>query len=139
MHGTPSSSSSAVPPRVAIILALCAAATLVEGFDIQSAGLVAPQYGKEFHISHAQQGVIFGLNNLGLFVGSILAGWTTDKVGRRWTAILSMVVFGVFSVLGAFAHNSGEFTITRVCLGLGLGGSMTNIVAITAEAGSFPD
>jgi AAHS family 3-hydroxyphenylpropionic acid transporter len=124
---------------VAIILALCAAATLVEGFDIQSAGLVAPQYGKEFHISHAQQGVIFGLNNLGLFVGSILAGWTTDKVGRRWTAILSMVVFGVFSVLGAFAHNSGEFTITRVCLGLGLGGSMTNIVAITAEAGSFPD
>jgi AAHS family 3-hydroxyphenylpropionic acid transporter len=129
--------STPLTGRVAIVLALCAAATLVEGFDIQSAGLVAPQYGKEFHISHAQQGAIFGLNNLGLFVGSLLAGWTTDKLGRRWTAILSMVVFGAFSVAGAFAHNSGEFTITRVCLGLGLGGSMTNIVAITAEAGSL--
>ncbi len=118
-----------------VTLALCAAATLVEGFDIQSTGLVAPQYRAEFHLDHSQQGMIFGLNNFGMFAGSIVVGWATDRIGRRWAAILSMLSFGAFSVACAFAQSGNQFALLRFLLGLCLGGSMANIIAITAEAG----
>ena len=67
--------------------ALCAAAALVEGIDIQSTGIVAPQYAHEFGLTKSQLGLIFGLNNFGLLIGSIIAGWATDRIGRRATAI----------------------------------------------------
>lgn len=123
------------PPATWVTLALCAGATLVEGFDIQSTGLVAPQYRAEFHLDHAQQGLIFGLNNFGMFAGSILVGWATDRFGRRWAAILSMISFGAFSVACAFARSGDEFALLRFLLGLCLGGSMANVIALTAEAG----
>jgi AAHS family 3-hydroxyphenylpropionic acid transporter len=124
------------PPATWVTLALCAGATLAEGFDIQSTGLVAPQYRAEFHLDHSQQGLIFGLNNFGMFAGSIVVGWATDRFGRRWAAILSMVLFGAFSVACAFARSGNQFALLRFLLGLCLGGSMANVIAITAEAGS---
>lgn len=119
------------------IVALCSAAAVMEGIDIQSTGLVAPQYSSEFGFSSEYLGTyIFGLNNLGMFVGSILAGWATDRIGRRWTAILSMISFGLFSLGCALAPSGLAFTIMRPLIGIGIGGSLANIIAIMAEAGS---
>jgi AAHS family 3-hydroxyphenylpropionic acid transporter len=116
--------------------ALCTAAAVMEGIDIQSTGLVAPQYSREFGFSREYLGTyIFGLNNFGMFIGSILAGWATDRLGRRWTAILSMVFFGIFSVGCALAASGVTFTILRPLIGVGIGGSLANIIAVMAEAG----
>ena len=117
--------------------ALCTAAAVMEGIDIQSTGLVAPQYSKEFGFSREYLGTyIFGLNNFGMFIGSIIAGWATDRLGRRWTAILSMIFFGIFSVGCALAASGLTFTILRPLIGVGIGGSLANIISIMAEAGS---
>lgn len=117
--------------------ALCTAAAVMEGIDIQSTGLVAPQYSREFGFSREYLGTyIFGLNNFGMFIGSIIAGWATDRLGRRWTAILSMIFFGIFSVGCALAASGLTFTILRPLIGVGIGGSLANIIAVMAEAGS---
>jgi MFS transporter, AAHS family, 3-hydroxyphenylpropionic acid transporter len=117
--------------------ALCTAAAVMEGIDIQSTGLVAPQYSREFGFSREYLGTyVFGLNNFGMFIGSILAGWATDRMGRRWTAILSMIFFGIFSLGCALAPSGLTFTIMRPLIGVGIGGSLANIIAIMAEAGS---
>jgi AAHS family 3-hydroxyphenylpropionic acid transporter len=120
------------------VMALCCAAAVMEGIDIQSTGLVAPQYSREFGFSTQYLGTtIFGLNNFGMFIGSILAGWATDRIGRRWTAIMSMIFFGIFSVGCALAPSGLMFTIMRPLIGVGIGGSLANIIAIVAEAGSL--
>ena len=120
-----------------VTFALCTAAAVMEGIDIQSTGLVAPQYSKEFAFSREYLGTyIFGLNNFGMFIGSILAGWATDRIGRRWTAIMAMISFGIFSVGCALAPSGLMFTILRPLIGVGIGGSLANIIAIMAEAGS---
>jgi MFS transporter, AAHS family, 3-hydroxyphenylpropionic acid transporter len=120
------------------VMVLCAAAAVMEGIDIQSTGLVAPQYSREFGFSREYLGTtIFGLNNFGMFAGSIIVGWATDRFGRRWTAIMSMIFFGIFSVGCALAPSALTFTIMRPLIGVGIGGSLANIVAITAEAGSL--
>jgi AAHS family 3-hydroxyphenylpropionic acid transporter len=128
----------AVQSRLFAVMVLCTAAAVMEGIDIQSTGLVAPQYSREFGFSPEYLGTtIFGLNNFGMFVGSILVGWATDRIGRRWTAIMSMIFFGIFSVGCALAPSGLTFTILRPLIGVGIGGSLANIVAITAEAGSL--
>ena len=98
MERTMESPLAAVQSSLFAVMVLCTAAAVMEGIDIQSTGLVAPQYSREFGFSREYLGTtIFGLNNFGMFVGSILAGWATDRIGRRWTAIMSMIFFGIFS------------------------------------------
>ena len=130
--------TAAVQSGIFAALVLCTAAAVMEGIDIQSTGLVAPQYSREFGFSTQYLGTsIFGLNNFGMFIGSILAGWATDQIGRRWTAIMSMIFFGIFSIGCALASSGLIFTIMRPLIGVGIGGSLANIIAITAEAGSL--
>ena len=138
MERTVESPLSVVQSSLFAVMALCTAAAVMEGIDIQSTGLVAPQYSREFGFSREYLGTtIFGLNNFGMFVGSIIVGWATDRIGRRWTAIMSMIFFGIFSVGCALATSGLTFTIMRPLIGVGIGGSLANIVAITAEAGSL--
>jgi len=129
---------TAVQSGIFTVMVLCGAAAVMEGIDIQSTGLVAPQYSREFGFSTEYLGAtIFGLNNFGMFIGSILAGWATDRLGRRWTAIMSMIFFGIFSVGCALAPSGLLFTVMRPLIGVGIGGSLANIIAIVAEAGSL--
>jgi MFS transporter, AAHS family, 3-hydroxyphenylpropionic acid transporter len=138
LERTIESPPSAVQSGLLAVMVLCGAAAVMEGIDIQSTGLVAPQYSREFGFSTQYLGtIIFGLNNFGMFAGSILAGWATDRMGRRWTAIMSMICFGVFSVGCALAPSGLIFTILRPLIGVGIGGSLANIIAIMAEAGSL--
>ncbi len=129
---------TAVQSGIFAVMLLCGLAAVMEGIDIQSTGLVAPQYSREFGFSTQYLGTtIFGLNNFGMFIGSILAGWATDRIGRRWTAIMSMIFFGIFSIGCALAPSGVIFTIMRPLIGVGIGGSLANIIAIMAEAGSL--
>lgn len=138
MERTIESPPTALQSGLLAVMILCSAAAVVEGIDIQSTGLVAPQYSHEFGFSKEYLGsTIFGLNNFGMFVGSILAGWATDRIGRRWTAIMSMILFGIFSLGCALAPSGLTFTIMRPLIGIGIGGSLANIIAIMAEAGSI--
>lgn len=138
MERTLESPPTAVQSGLIAVMALCFAAAVMEGIDIQSTGLVAPQYSREFGFSREYLGTtIFGLNNFGMFLGSIIAGWATDRIGRRWTAIVSMIFFGIFSLGCALAPSGLTFTMMRPLIGVGIGGSLANIIAIVAEAGSL--
>ena len=56
-----------------------------------------------------------------------------DKVGPKKVTILSVLIFSVFTVLAGFANGPEMFTVCRVIAGLGLGGVMPNVVALTTE------
>src|SRR3982751_6075991 len=119
MERTLESPATTVQSALFAVMALCSAAAVMEGIDIQSTGLVAPQYAREFGFSREYLGTtIFGLNNFGMFIGSILAGWATDRAGRRWTAIMSMIFFGIFSLGCALATSGTMFTIMRPLIGV---------------------
>jgi hypothetical protein len=53
-------------PHARITLLLCAAAALVEGFDNQSMGVVAPRVVAEFGLSPGWAGVVFSSATFGL-------------------------------------------------------------------------
>ncbi len=117
------------------VFALCFLAALVEGFDIQSAGVAAPKFGPAFDMTPSELGWVFSSNTFGLFLGAAFGGWISDRIGRRGVLVASMFLFGAFSIGTALAPTSAILIAMRFLTGVGLGGAMPNLIALTAEAG----
>ena len=113
---------------------LCFLAAMAEGFDIQSMGVAAPAMGPALHLTRAQLGPAFSASVVGLLVGAVVLGRLADRIGRKRTLILSLVIFGVFSLATARAWSLNSLLVIRVLAGLGLGGAMPNLIALCAEA-----
>ena len=115
-------------------LALCWLAGMTEGYDIQSMGVAAPGLAPALHLGREQLGPVFSASLFGLLIGALACGRLADQFGRKWVLIGSMAVFGVFSALTALAWDGNSLMIIRVLAGLGLGGAMPNVIALSAEA-----
>ena len=84
-----------VPSRShARVWALCFFASLIEGYDLQSAGLAAPTLVAEQELSRLQLGWVFSGNTMGLFGGALIGGTLSDRVGRRAVLAGSLLAFG---------------------------------------------
>ena len=118
-----------------LVFALCFIAGLCEGFDLQSAGITAPKFAPVFHLLPTQLGWVFSASTLGLFIGALFGGRLADRVGRRGVLIASTIIFGLFSIGTALVSDTNSLLLMRFLTGLGLGGAMPNLIALTAEAG----
>lgn len=116
------------------ILSLCLIVAILEGVDLQSTGVAAPRMAHEFGLSVGQMGLAFSAGMLGLLPGAMLGGRLADRIGRKRVLLLSMLVFGVFSFLTAMVWSFPSLLAARVLTGLGLGGAMPNLIALSAEA-----
>jgi AAHS family 3-hydroxyphenylpropionic acid transporter len=115
-------------------LTLCSASALLEGFDNQSMGVAAPRVIAEFALSPGQAGLIFSAATLGLFVGAAVGGRVADFVGRKRALAVSLLLFGLCSLLTAMAVGPESLFAARVLTGLGLGGAMPNFISLASES-----
>lgn len=115
------------------VIAVCGMAAIFEGFDIQSIGVLAPAIAQSLHIPIASFGTIFSLGWAGIMFGTLLAGPIADRSGRRMPVIVSVFIFGIFTLLLARAHTYNEVAIYRFLSGIGLGGVIPNLMALTSE------
>jgi MFS transporter, AAHS family, 3-hydroxyphenylpropionic acid transporter len=114
---------------------LCFLVSLIEGYDLQSAGLAAPRFAAQFGLDRIATGWVFSASTFGLFLGAILGGRLSDRYGRRTALTLSMLVLGIFSIGSALTTGFDDLLAMRLLTGIGLGGALPNIIAIAAEAG----
>ena len=120
--------------RALLTLALCFAVVLCEGLDIQSMGLAAPRMGPALHLARDQLGPLFSASIVGLLIGAVVFGRLADRWGRKHTLVLSLVVFGVFSIASAWTARYEALLAVRLLTGVGLGGALPNLLALAAEA-----
>ncbi len=117
-----------------ITLVLCFCATFIEGIDLQSMGLAAPKLGPEFHLGPGMLGYVLSASPIGLFFGAFIGGRMADAFGRKSALMLAMVLFGVFQLATVWAPGFEALLAIRFACGLGLGGALPNLVALTSEA-----
>ncbi|MDA9434812.1 MFS transporter [Bradyrhizobium sp. CCBAU 51627] len=116
-----------------LILVLCAWIALLDGFDTQAIAYVAPVIAEQWGTAMAGFGPIFGAGLAGLAVGAFVLSPAADRFGRKSVILLSVLLFGVFALITARATTLNELLVYRFLTGLGLGGAMPNIVALTSE------
>lgn len=119
---------------VYLTLFLCFCIAILEGFDIQSIGVAAPSIQAEFNLTKGQLGWIFSAATLGMFPGAIVAGRLSDKIGRKKILIFSVAIFGVMSLLTAFATGFSSLVLIRFLTGIGMGGALPLIIAMSSES-----
>ena len=117
-----------------VTILLCALGAIFEGVDLQVAGVAAAGIIGEFKPDPQHLGIFFSASTLGLCGGALLGGRLSDRIGRKRVLIVSVAVFGVFSLLAASASTFWALTWARVLTGLGLGGAFPIFVALTAES-----
>ena len=116
-----------------LTMALCATVVVLDGFDTQSIGFLAPSMAESLRIPIKNFGPVFGAALLGLMISSIVIGPLADRWGRKWPIVISTLVFGAFAMLTARATTLPELWTVRFVTGLGLGGAITNVLALMSE------
>ncbi|WP_069336628.1 MFS transporter [Sphingobium yanoikuyae] len=115
------------------IAALCALIAGLDGFDTQAIAYVAPTIAEAWKLDKAAFGPIFGVGLLGLTIGAFLLSPVADRIGRKLVIILCTAIFGLFALLTAGATSMDQLLLYRLLTGIGLGGAMPNLIAITSE------
>lgn len=116
-----------------LLTVLCFLIVLTDGMDVAIMGFVAPSIVGDWGISKAAFGAVMGAAPIGLAVGAIFAGSSSDWFGRRRVLLLSVFSFGLFTLLTAHAGNPTEMAILRFLTGLGLGAAMPNTTTLLSE------
>jgi AAHS family 4-hydroxybenzoate transporter-like MFS transporter len=115
------------------LCALCALCLIMDGFDVQSMGYVAPAIVQDWHIPSSALGPVFGAAPFGVLVGSLLFSLLADKIGRRPVLIALTLFFSIATILTARANSIHELMLIRFIAGMGLGGIQPNGMALMGE------
>jgi AAHS family 3-hydroxyphenylpropionic acid transporter len=124
------SQSAALPRTVPV---LCFLIAMIEGFDMQAAGVVASRLGPALHLGPGQMGLFFSAATIGLIAGSVVGGRLADRYGRRAVLFPSVILFGIFSLVTAMSFDFSSLFAARTISGIGIGAALPSMVAIVAE------
>ena len=116
-----------------IAVLLCFLVALLEGFDLQVIGVAAPLIARDLGIGPDQSGWLFSASLVGLAIGAVVGGRLADRRGRKPVLIAAVAVFGLFTLAAAASTGFSSLLLFRFLTGLGLGGSMPNIIALVSE------
>jgi len=111
----------------------CVLAMMADGFDLLNASIAGPALIKEWNIDRAALGPVFSASLVGFFVGAPFFGYLGDRFGRRVAIISALLAIGVTTFACAFAANLQQLLWLRFLSGLGLGGVLPNVIALSAE------
>lgn len=116
-----------------MVLFWCLLIIIFDGYDLAIYGVALPLLMEQWALTAQQAGWLASSALFGMMFGAIGFGSLSDKLGRKKTIMLCVFLFAGFTFLGAFADNPTQFAVLRFIAGLGIGGVMPNVVALTTE------
>jgi len=138
---TAASDSTAAPPRIsaasgAFFFAICAATYVINAADRMIFPIVLRPLNTEYGFSLAQGGFLATVYLAGLGIGGIITGYLLDRVARKSSMIMGIVVYSVFTLLTAAALSFFDMTFYRVMTGVGE--AMQNVALVIAVCAFYP-
>jgi AAHS family 4-hydroxybenzoate transporter-like MFS transporter len=116
-----------------LALVLCGLTVFVEGYDAQFMGYIVPGIAADWSIAPPVLTPALTMGLLGLMFGAFFIAPLADTYGRRKLVIYSVAAFGLLTIATALAETLPVLVAFRFLTGLGLGASMPNAIALTAE------
>ncbi|WP_109482407.1 MFS transporter [Paraburkholderia sp. C35] len=116
-----------------MLLVLCALCLVIDGFDAQAMGYVAPSVIGEWQVSKAALGPVFSASLFGMLLGALGLSVLADRIGRRPVLIGSTFFFALAMLATPFASTIPALIALRFITGLGLGCIMPNAMALVGE------
>jgi MFS transporter, AAHS family, 4-hydroxybenzoate transporter len=125
--------NSGVGPVQRSVFVLCLLSLIMDGFDTQALGYVAPAIAREWGISPAQLAPVFAAANLGVLIGSLVFSMVADRLGRRPVIVAATFFFSIVTILTARATSVPELLAYRFIAGVGLGSIIPQATSLVGE------
>lgn len=106
---------------------------MFDAWDVALNGFLTPLLGSYWDLSQTERGLVATGNLIGMAVGAVVWGTIADRFGRKRAFAWTLLIFAVFSVLGAFSPNFEVFILLRFLAGFGLGGCIPVDYALVSE------
>jgi AAHS family 4-hydroxybenzoate transporter-like MFS transporter len=106
---------------VVLVGALLIAQTL-DGMNLNALAFVGAAVRKDLTLTRATFGACIGAATLGTAAGAALFGTIADRIGRRTTLLMVVLLFGCGAFATSLARNATELLAIRGLTGLALGG-----------------
>ena len=103
------------------VAALCALVQICDGYDVNAIGVSVPSLTHAWNLPGPAFTQAFLWSSIGIMVGALSAGPIGDRLGRRPLLIGSLTIFGLASLLTAFAGSLLVLSILRFFTGIGIG------------------
>jgi benzoate transport len=105
----------------------------LDGFDVLAITFAAPGISEDWSISRSALGVVISASLAGMVAGSVLLAPFADRIGRRPTILICLVLMAGGMLLTATASSITMLGVYRVLTGVGIGAIIPSITAVSAE------
>lgn len=120
-------------PLQVVVIALCVLLNALDGFDVLAISFASPGIAAEWRIDRAALGLVLSMELIGMAVGSVLLGNLADRLGRRPTILICLLVMATGMAAATRASGVEMLSAIRFVTGLGIGGMLACANAIVAE------
>ena len=115
------------------VVLLCFLIVFLDGLDTAAMGFIAPALSQDWGIDRASLGPVMSAALIGMVFGALGSGPLADRFGRKVVLVVSVFLFGLFSLLSAYSSNIDQLLVLRLLTGLGLGAAMPNATTLLSE------
>ncbi|MFE3281354.1 MFS transporter [Nocardia sp. NPDC059239] len=105
----------------------------IDGYSLTVIGVALITLKPALQLSSTEVGLIGAASLVGVFVGGLLFGYITDKIGRHIMYVADLLALALFSILSAFAGETWQLILLRFLLGSAIGADYPIATALLAE------
>lgn len=120
----------------AAFFAICAATYVVNAADRMIFPVVLRPLANEYGFTLAQGGFLATIYLLGLGIGGIGTGYLIDRLSRKSSMIIGILVYSLFTILTAAAFGFLDMALYRTLTGVGE--AMQNVALVIAVCAFYP-
>jgi putative MFS transporter len=106
---------------------------MFDAWDVTLNGALIPGVMAEWDLPRATAALLSTANLIGMALGAVLWGTVADRIGRRTAFTWTLLIFAVFTALGAMSPAFWFFVLCRFLAGVGLGGCIPVDYALVGE------
>jgi putative MFS transporter len=111
----------------------CAGGTFLDGYLLSSMAVAIPGLTDEFSLSSVALSFMAAAALVGIFGGSLIFGWLSDRVGRHTLFTIDLAVFAVAAFLTFFVTEAWQLIALRLIVGLAVGADYPLAMAMVTE------
>jgi MFS family permease len=116
-----------------VITAALGIGWLLDAFEVMIVNNIIGALRDGWRLTNLQASWILSIWFLGIMVGAYLFGYLADRFGRRRLFLLTLLLYGLFTFLTAFAWGYGSFMVLRLLTAVGVGAEYAAINAAISE------
>lgn len=123
-------------PVQVLAVTICVVINMIDGFDVLVMAFTASSIAAEWSLQPQSVGILLSSGLFGMAAGSLFLAPIADRIGRRNTILVCLVIISGGMLASAFTWSMSSLASARVVTGIGIGGMLASITTITAEYSS---